>query len=173
MFFKYVPPLLQRNSRTSIQSLRNWPLCIQPNPLRVQAATIVHVTTIQRSNPNQLFAVRVIHQHPSAHQTGKKTYDIDVLLAEDDDAADVCWRFQITEGEDQLDRLLVYARAFGKHGSGDEDYDEYVHAFQRKVTGLMLRRIYDEDSSAAKAGDRDNKSMGKCFHCFQDSEISL
>lgn len=76
-----------------------------------------------------------MHQHPSAHQTGKKTYDIDVLLAEDDEAADACWTFQIAEGEELADRLLAYAQAFGKYGSGNEDYDEYVHAFQDKVTG--------------------------------------
>jgi hypothetical protein len=89
--------------------------------LTIQVASLVHVTAIQRSDPNQLFAVRVTHQHPSAHHTGKLTYDIDVLLAEDDDAADVCWRFQIAEGEDLLDRLLAYTHAFGKHGSGDEN----------------------------------------------------
>jgi hypothetical protein len=127
-----------------MHNLRSWPRC-QLNPLRIQVAALVNVTTIQRSDPNQLFAVRVTHQHPSAYQTGKKTHDIDVLLAEDDDAADVCWTFQIAEGEDLLDRLLVYAHAFGKHGSGDEDYDEYVHAFQGKITGLAARRICDKE----------------------------
>jgi len=124
-----------------MQNLRSWPLCIQPNRLRIQVANLVHVTTIQRSDPNQSFAVRVTHQHPNAHQTGKNTYDIDVLLAEDDDVADVCWRFQIAEGEDLLDRLSAYAIAFGKHGSGDEDYDEYVHAFQGRIASIVVRRI--------------------------------
>ncbi len=124
-----------------MQTIHTSPLCINLTPLRIQTATLCHVTAIKRSDPNQLFAVRVMHHHPSAEQTGKTTYDIDVLLAEDDDAADVCWRFQIAEGEDVLDRLLAYAQAFGKHGSGDEDYDEYVRAFQCKVTGLVVRRM--------------------------------
>ena len=72
---------------------------------------------------------RVAHQHLRAHETGQKIYDIDVLLAEDDGAAAVCWRLQIAEGEDMLDRLLAYAHTFGEHGSGDKDYDEYVDTF--------------------------------------------
>lgn len=136
--------------------LRRWPLCTQLNPLRSQVATLVHVTNIQRSDPNQLFAVRVTHQHPSANHTGKKTYDIDVLLAEDDDAADVCWRFQIAEGEDLLDRLLAYAHAFGKHGSKGENYDEYVHAFQGKITGLAARRICDKEEWVIRDEDKED-----------------
>ncbi len=124
-----------------MQNIRTSPLRINLTPLRIQAASLCHVTTIKRSDPTQLFAVRVMHEHPTAEQTGKTTYDIDVLLAEDDDAADVCWRFQIEEGEDMLDRLLWYAQAFGKRGSGDEDYDEYVGAFQRKINGLVVMRM--------------------------------
>jgi hypothetical protein len=156
-------PLIQRSLKASMHNLRRWPLHVQLNPLRIQVATLIHVTAIQRSNPNQLFDIRVVHQHPSAHQAGKKTYGIDVLLAENDDAADVCWRFQIVEGEDPLDRLLAYAQAFGKHGLGDEDYDEYVHAFQVKITGLAVRRmLYDNmvlPSFAEKTreGDKDKK----------------
>ena len=137
--FKYMSPLLQRSSRASTHNLWSWPLRIQRKPLRTQIATLVHVTSIQTSDPKQLYTVRVAHRHPNAHQTGKKTYDIDVLLAEDDDASDVCWSFQIAEGEDLLDRLLTYAQAFGKHGSGDKDYDEYVHAFQSKITGARSK----------------------------------
>lgn len=40
---------------------------------------------------------------------------------------------------------MAYAQAFGKHGSGDEDYDEYVHALQGEVTGLVVRRICDKE----------------------------
>ncbi|KAH6662691.1 hypothetical protein B0J14DRAFT_645188 [Halenospora varia] len=138
-----------------MHNLHSWPLCIQLNPLRIQVATLVHVTTIQQSDPNQLFAVRVTHQHPSAHHTGKKTYDIDVLLAKDDDTADMCWRFQIAEGEDLLDRLLAYAHAFGKHGWGDENYDEYVHAFQGKITGLAVSRICDKEGWVIRDEDED------------------
>ena len=121
--------------------MRSWPLYIRQSPWRIQVAKLVHVTTIKRSDPTQSFATQVTHQHPSANQTGVETYNIDFLLAEDDDIADVCWRFQIAEGEDALDRLLAYAHAFGKHSSGDEDYDEYVYAFQSTVTGIAVRKI--------------------------------
>jgi hypothetical protein len=57
----------------------------------------------------------------------------------------VCWRFQIAEEDDVVDRLLAYAQAFGKHGSEDQDYNEYVHAFQGKVRGLVVRRICDRE----------------------------
>lgn len=40
---------------------------------------------------------------------------------------------------------MAYAQAFGEHGSGDEDYDEYVHVFQGEVTGLVVRRICDKE----------------------------
>jgi hypothetical protein len=136
-----------------MHNIRTWPLCTNLTPLRIQTANLVHVTTIKRSDPNQSFAVRVMNQHPSADQTGKTTYDIDVLLAEDDDIADVCWRFQVAEGEDVLDRLLAFAQALGKDGSGDEDYDEYVRAFQGKVTGLAVRRICDKEELVVREED--------------------
>ena len=126
--------------------MRKWPLYVRPSPWTIQVAMLVHVTTIKRSDSTQSFATQVTHHHPSAIQKGVKTYDIDVLLAEDDDVADVCWRFQIAEGEDALDRLLAYAQAFGKHGTGDEDYDEYVRAFQGTVTGIAVRRILADAS---------------------------
>lgn len=151
--FKYMSPVLRKR----------WPLCIQLNPLRTQVATLVHVTTIQRSNPNQSFAVQATHQHPSAHRTGRKTYDIDVLLAEDDDTADVCWRFQIAEGEDPQDRLLAYAHAFRKHGSGDEDYEEYIHAFQRKITALAVRGLCDKEGWAVGDEDQDEDVVSPGF----------
>ena len=47
------------------------------------------------------------------------------------------------EGEDMLNRLLAYAHAFGnvvKRGSRDDHYDEYVIAFQQKITGLVMRK---------------------------------
>ena len=110
--------------------------------MRTQIASIVHVTTIQESNPHQSFAVRTTHRHPSAHKTEQKIYNVDVLFAEDDEDSDGCWTFEIMEGEDRLNRLLAYAQAFGKHGSGDDDYDEYVIAFQQKITGLVVRKMF-------------------------------
>lgn len=107
-----------------------WPSYINLTPLRIQTATFAHVATIKRSDPDQSFAARIIHQHPNADPIGTTTYNVDVLLAEDDDFANVCWTFQIAKGEDVLDRLLVYAQAFGKHGSGDKDYDEMFGRFK-------------------------------------------
>lgn len=125
---------LLRSLRTSAPHLRGWLFCIKPNRLSTQVASLVYVTTIQRSNPKQSFAVQTKHQHPIAFQIGKKTYDVDVIFAEDDEAADACWTFQIMEEEDLLDRLFAYACAFGKHDLGDDDYDEYVHAFQSRIS---------------------------------------
>ena len=161
---------LQSNSKTSIHNLRTRPPCHQLNLTETQIATLVHVTTIQPSKPSQSSAVRMTYRHPTAHKTEQKTYDFDVGFTEDDgEDADVCWRFQITEGEDMLERLLQYAQAFGKHGSGDDGFDEYVLAFQRKITGLavkemMVKRgcviqkrgeyeVYFEAAEKARAGD--------------------
>lgn len=51
------------------------------------------------------------------------------------------WRFEVLEGEDELDRLVHYGQAFGKHGSGDKDFDKYVMAFQGKVNRLWAMRL--------------------------------
>ena len=110
--FSCLSTLLLRSSRAS---LSNRGTCVQPNHLRTQIATLVHITTIQESNPKQSFAVRRTHQHPSAHATKQKTLDVDVVFAEDDGDVDMCWSFQIMEGEDRLNRLVAYAQAFGKH----------------------------------------------------------
>ena len=45
------------------------------------------------------------------------------------------------KGEDMLNRLLAYAQAFGKHGSGDDDYDRYAIAFQQKINCLGVEKI--------------------------------
>ncbi|EEH40419.2 hypothetical protein PAAG_02474 [Paracoccidioides lutzii Pb01] len=116
MMVKFMPPLLQIGSRTSMRNL--WPPSKQ-NPLKIQIASLVRIADMQATEPNKSFISRTLHQRPTAHQTGKETYNFHVLFAEDDDAADVCWRFQIEKGEDLLDRLLAYAIGFGKHGSGD------------------------------------------------------
>ena len=50
----------------------------------------------------------------------------------------MCWRFEVLEGENQVERLLRYAQAFGKHGSGNDEFDKYVIEFQRRVTGLWV-----------------------------------
>ena len=114
--------------------------------MRTQIATLVRVTTIQKSslrNPERSFAVLTTHHHPIAHRTNHKTYDVDVVFADDDDGdEDVCWRFQIMEGEDMLDRLLNYSQAFGnvgKRSSGDDYYDQYVMAFQERITYLVFK----------------------------------
>ena len=134
--------LLQSNSKAPMDSLRTWPPCVQLNLMKTQVATLVHVTTIQRSEPDQSSAVRVTYRHPTAHKTEQKTYDVDIGFTEDDgENTDVCWRFQITEGEDMVERLLHYAQAFGKHGSGDDGFDEYVLAFQRKISGLAVKEM--------------------------------
>lgn len=105
------------------------------------------MTEIKRSDPKQRFAVIATHPLPSyvPRKNEQKTYDVDVLMADtffefEDAVADVCWRFQVLEGEDEIDRLVHYGQAFGKHGSGDEDYDEYVRAFQGKVNGHWVIR---------------------------------
>ena len=136
--FSYVSTLLHRKSRASLLSNRG--TCIQPNRLRTQIATLVHVTTIQESNhrnPKQSSAVQVTHRHPSAHASKQKTYDVDVVFADDEDGdEDVCWTFQIMEGEDTMNRLSAYAQAFERDGSGDDDYDQYVTAFRRKLGSI-------------------------------------
>ena len=57
----------------------------------------------------------------------------------------MCWRFQIAEGEDLLDRLSAYTLTFGKYGSVDEDYDEYIYAFQGRIASLVMRRVVDQE----------------------------
>ncbi|KAL8791603.1 MAG: hypothetical protein Q9195_005808 [Heterodermia aff. obscurata] len=76
-------------------------------------------------------------------------------FAEDEEDDDVCWSFQIMEGEDLMDRLWAYSLAFGKHGSGDDYYDEYVSAFQHKITGLMVQKCLpgNAGSEVAEAGE--------------------
>ena len=132
--------LLHRNSRASLSNSRP---CVQPNHLRTQIANLVRVTAIRESNPQQSFAVRVKHQLPKAHEEKQKTYDMDVVFADEDDGEeDVCWSFQIVEGEDMLNRLLTYAQGFGKHATRrDHHHDEYVIEFQRKINGLWVRRL--------------------------------
>lgn len=53
---------------------------------------------------------------------------------------DVCWRFQVLEGEDELDRLLHYAQTFEKHGKGNGKFGEYYQAFQKRIDSLCDMR---------------------------------
>ena len=108
------------------------------------------MTEIKRSDPKQRFAVQVKYGLPSyvLLHTKQKTYDVDVLMAESDiefefehAVADVCWRLQVLEGESEIDRLVDYGQAFGKRGTGDDDYDKYVRAFQRKVNEIWVIRM--------------------------------
>ncbi|EPE25484.1 hypothetical protein GLAREA_01396 [Glarea lozoyensis ATCC 20868] len=149
MSSRLLSPFSLTTARPLARSLRFPPL----SPTRIQIAEYVRVATTQRSKPNQPFAVLAEHWHPTAHKTSTKTYDVDVLLAEDDDGADVCWRFQIAEGEDELDRLLAYSQAFGKHGSGDEHYDEYVHAFQEYIMKLWVKKTCMDRGWYSSRGD--------------------
>ena len=152
--FSYMSTLLLKSSRAS---LSNRGTCVRPNHLRTQIATLVRITTIQDSNPKQSYAVRVTHQHPSAHATKQKTSNVDVVFAEDDEDADVCWSFQIMEGEDRLNRLLAYAQAFGKHGSGDDYYDQYVDKFQSTIISLCLRRMAIENPDTVKIEEEEDE----------------
>lgn len=97
----------------------------------------MQVTAVKRSDPQQTFSVIVRHRLPNAAQRGEKTYEIDFLFAEEDETEDVCWRFQIIDGENVHDRFMAYVAALGKYGSGDEDFEEYVRAFQCKVLQLI------------------------------------
>ncbi|EEH22752.2 hypothetical protein PABG_04963 [Paracoccidioides brasiliensis Pb03] len=51
---------------------------------------------------------------------------------------------------------------FGKHGSGNKDYDEYVHVFQGIITGNAVRRlrgkdgVEEEDDDEEEDEDEDN-----------------
>ncbi|EEH49543.2 uncharacterized protein PADG_05622 [Paracoccidioides brasiliensis Pb18] len=50
---------------------------------------------------------------------------------------------------------------FGKHGSGNKDYDEYVHVFQGIITGNAVRRLrgkdgVEEDDDEDEDEDEDN-----------------
>ncbi|CAI6231609.1 unnamed protein product [Periconia digitata] len=155
IFFKYTTPFIRGNPRTSIQNLRSWPLRIQPTPPRIQIASLVHVTSIRRSDPNQPFTLVATHRHPNAHQLRGKTYNVDVLLAEEDNIAEVCWRFQIADEEDLLDRLSAYALAFGQHSTENKDYDECVRAFQSKMACILRGRLADQEEWTAVSEDED------------------
>ncbi|CAF9915477.1 MAG: hypothetical protein HETSPECPRED_002501 [Heterodermia speciosa] len=122
-------------------SLSNRCTGVQRSHLKTQTATIVRVASVQASNPNHPYAKRTRHRHPTTLKTGQRTHDFDFVFAEDDGDEDVCWSFEIMEGEDLMGRLQAYAQAFGNHGSGDDHYDEYVRAFQCEITGLCTNEL--------------------------------
>ena len=45
---------------------------------------------------------------------------------------------------------MAYAQVFGKHGSGDADFDEYVRALQHNLNGLVIRRILNKSGNIMK-----------------------
>lgn len=158
-------PLLQRaiaRNRLPHNSRLSLPLIGLPLTC-TQIANFVWVTHIKRSDAKQSFAVKVIHRLPPSvlRNHEQKTYDVDVILADgevehDVKVGDVCWRFQVLEGENELDRRVNYAQAFGKHGSGDEDFDEYVRAFQGEVTGRwFMGLVAEKEGDWIKCEDMD------------------
>lgn len=149
MRFQPIIPLLQRTivrNRLTFNLRTPFPFSRLP-PTRIQTANFVRVASLGRSDPDESFAVLKTYSLPDyVVRNEKKTWHFDVLLADyvmegADDAADVCWRFEILEGEDVLERLLHYAQGFGKHGSGDDDFDEYVRAFHGKITGFWVETM--------------------------------
>ncbi|KAF2870226.1 hypothetical protein BDV95DRAFT_76033 [Massariosphaeria phaeospora] len=156
---------------------------LRTSTFKTQLATIVKVTSVQRRDPNSPrtydIPIRVSHTHTHARENGKKTYEVDVLMADRDEAewshvdgdgwGDVCWTFEIVEGVDMIEGLAYHAasmRHVAKHGSRDASYDEYAHAFSGWVTWveakIMLRdqvSYIDEDGHEVY-GEPDDDQQG-------------
>ncbi|KAI9710256.1 MAG: hypothetical protein M1820_002749 [Bogoriella megaspora] len=142
MFTRCYRNLPRWNLNPLTRNTRNWPPHVRSTPFTIQIANFVKITKIEGNKPLQSLPTLVMHHHPNADYEGHKLYDVDVWLAEDDSSADACWRFQIAEGEDEMDRLLAYAQSFRKRGLPVLDCDEYVKAFQEQVYGMWLKNKY-------------------------------
>lgn len=125
---------------------------LTPPQAQTQIATMIRVIAIKINDPTlppdhyMYFAAHQTHKLPlSALGNNEKedTYEVNVLIADDernDTDMDECWRFEILDGENEMDRLWTYARAFRrKLDSEGQEAGVHMKAFQRDI-----RRLWQE-----------------------------
>jgi len=127
--FRRSPPQLIRNRR--VRQLIPRQLLFPC----LQAASIVSVSGFEMERHSRK-STRVLFNLSRKATADQKPRYISVRFWEDDEPADVAWTFTFPEGENLIDVLERYASSME-----NDTRDEYVGAFQRFVSGLVVERL--------------------------------